>query len=168
MHSRKSLFLKKQLNQLSLSLNEISNASFWYVEDDTPSYASSYHEKVNAASSKKIDIEINEMDYCSMLYTSGTTGHPKGVLHRHREMAEHSMICTYFLKYNRDSVGLVVAPLYHCGELNAGIIPRIQVGGKNVILHHFDTETVLHTIQEEKITTFFAAPTMWNMLLQKI
>lgn len=89
-----------------------------------------------------------------MLYTSGTTGHPKGVLHRHREMAEHSMICTYFLKYNRDSIGLVVAPLYHCGELNAGIIPRIQVGGKNVILHHFDTETVLHTIQEEKITTF--------------
>ena len=62
---------------------------------------------MNAASSKKIDIEINEMDYCSMLYTSGTTGHPKGVLHRHREMAEHSMICTYFLKYNRDSVGLV-------------------------------------------------------------
>ncbi len=122
---------------------------------------------MNATSSKKIDIEINEMDYCSMLYTSGTTGHPKGVLHRHREMAEHSMICTYFLKYNRDSIGLVVAPLYHCGELNAGIIPRIQVGGKNVILHHFDTETVLHTIQEEKITTFFAAPTMWNMLLQK-
>lgn len=77
------------------------------------------------------------------------------------------MICTYFLKYNRDSAGLVVAPLYHCGELNAGIIPRIQVGGKNVILHHFDTDRVLHTIQEEKITTFFAAPTMWNMLLQK-
>ena len=50
-----------------------------------------------------------------MLYTSGTTGHPKGVLHRHREMAEHSMICTYFLKYNRDSIGLVVAPLYHWG-----------------------------------------------------
>ena len=116
----------------------------------------------------KVNIEIDEMDYCSILYTSGTTGHPKGVLHRHREMTEHSMICTYFLKYNRDSVGLVVAPLYHCGELNAGIIPRIQVGGKNVILHHFDTETVLHTIQEEKITTFFAAPTMWNMLLQKI
>ena len=85
---------------------------------------------MNAASPEKVNIEIDEMDFCSMLYTSGTTGHPKGVLHRHREMAEHSMICTYFLKYNRDSVGLVVAPLYHCGELNAGIIPRIQVGGR--------------------------------------
>lgn len=165
--SKVVVFEKAVESTVAIIERDFPNTSFWSIENDKPSYASSYHEKVNAASPEKVNIEIDEMDFCSMLYTSGTTGHPKGVLHRHREMAEHSMICTYFLKYNRDSVGLVVAPLYHCGELNAGIIPRIQVGGKNVILHHFDTETVLHTIQEEKITTFFAAPTMWNMLLQK-
>ncbi|CAM4188892.1 long-chain fatty acid--CoA ligase [Bacillus manliponensis] len=165
--SKVVVFEKAVVSAISTIERDFPHVSFLYIEDDVPSYATSYHEKVNAASDEKIEIEIDEMDYCSMLYTSGTTGHPKGVLHRHRDMAEHSMICTYYLKYDRDSVGLAVAPLYHCGELNAGILPRVQAGAKNVILHHFDTKEVLQTIQEEKITTFFAAPTMWNMMLQE-
>ncbi|MGG2016551.1 fatty acid--CoA ligase [Bacillus sp. S10(2024)] len=165
--SKVVVFEKEVESTIALIERDFPHTSFWYIEEDTPSYAASYHEKVNEAKAEPTSIEVDEMDYCSMLYTSGTTGNPKGVLHRHRDMAEHSMICTYYIKYTRNSVGLVVAPLYHCGELNAGILPRIQVGGKNVILHHFDTKTVLDTIQEEKITTFFAAPTMWNMLLQE-
>ncbi|AWC27704.1 fatty acid--CoA ligase [Bacillus cytotoxicus] len=166
--SSKVVVFEKAVEQTVAAIEkDFQNSSFWYIEDDKPHYAESYHEKVQAAPSTEVDIVIEETDFCSMLYTSGTTGHPKGVLHRHREIAEHSMICTYFLKYNRDSIGLSVAPLYHCGELNAGILPRIQVGGKNVILHHFDTKTVLHSIETEKITTFFAAPTMWNMMLQE-
>lgn len=165
--SKVVVFEKEVESTMALIERDFPHTSFWYIEEDTPQYAASYHEKVNEAQAESIDIEVDEMDYCSMLYTSGTTGNPKGVLHRHRDMAEHSMICTYYIKYTRDSVGLVVAPLYHCGELNAGILPRIQAGGKNVILHHFDTKTVLETIQKEKITTFFAAPTMWNMLLQE-
>lgn len=165
--SKVVVFEKAVTPTISMIERDFPQTSFLYIEDDVPSYATSYHDKVRASSNEKIEIQVDEMDYCSMLYTSGTTGHPKGVLHRHRDMAEHSMICTYYLKYDRDSVGLVVAPLYHCGELNAGIIPRIQVGAKNVILHRFDTKEVLHTIEKEKITTFFAAPTMWNMMLQE-
>ncbi|MFD3447253.1 fatty acid--CoA ligase [Microbacteriaceae bacterium 4G12] len=146
---------------------DFSAISFWYIEEDIPSYAASYHEQVSIASSQIEPITVDEMDFCSMMYTSGTTGHPKGVLHRHRDMVEHSLLCTYYIKYTRDSVGLIVAPLYHCGELHAGILPRVHTGAKNVILHHFDTKQVLETIQEEKITTFFSAPTMWNMLLQE-
>jgi long-chain acyl-CoA synthetase len=146
---------------------DFPTTSFWYIDKDTPEYAVSYHEKVEEASSDFEEIEVEETDFCSMMYTSGTTGHPKGVLHRHREMTEHSTLCTYYLKYNRDSVGLVTAPMYHCGELHAGILPRVHVGAKNVILHQFDTRQVLNAIQEEEVTCFFAAPTMWNMLLQE-
>ncbi|UOY92043.1 fatty acid--CoA ligase [Ectobacillus sp. JY-23] len=146
---------------------EFTSISFWCIDGETPAYATSYHEHMAKATDQPTFITVEESDYCSIMYTSGTTGHPKGVLHRHREMAEHSLICTYYLKYSRDTVGLVTAPLYHCGELHAGILPRVHVGAKNVILHQFETKQVLNTIQEEGITTFFAAPTMWNMLLQE-
>ncbi|MDG4656755.1 fatty acid--CoA ligase [Ectobacillus antri] len=146
---------------------KFTSISFWCIDGETPAFATSYHEHIAKAIDQPIFITVEESDYCSIMYTSGTTGHPKGVLHRHREMAEHSLICTYYLKYSRDTVGLVTAPLYHCGELHAGILPRVHVGAKNVILHQFETKQVLNTIQEEGITTFFAAPTMWNMLLQE-
>ncbi|MFX3624157.1 MAG: fatty acid--CoA ligase [Ectobacillus sp.] len=161
------LFEKAVEPVISSIAGDFSSISFWYIENDVPSYAASYHEKVAAASSYLETIEVDENDLCSMMYTSGTTGHPKGVLHRHRDMAEHSLLCMYYLKYTRDSVGLVTAPLYHCGELHAGILPRVHAGAKNVILHQFDTKKVLETIEAEGITTFFAAPTMWNMMLQE-
>ncbi|MBO9128743.1 fatty acid--CoA ligase [Bacillus sp. 165] len=161
------LFEKAVEPVISSIERDFPSISFWCIDRETPEYAVSYHDKVKKATSDLADIEVVETDFCSMMYTSGTTGQPKGVLHRHREMAEHSTICTYYLKYNRDSVGLVTAPMYHCGELHAGILPRVHVGAKNVILHQFDTKQVLRTIQEEGITCFFAAPTMWNMLLQE-
>ncbi|WP_416828652.1 fatty acid--CoA ligase [Ectobacillus polymachus] len=147
--------------------SDFPSVSFWYIEEDKPAYSHSYHDIVSTSPSNLPIIEVVETDYCSIMYTSGTTGRPKGVLHRHRDMAEHSLICTYYEKYTRDSVGLIVAPLYHCGELHAGILSRVHAGAKNVILHQFDAKEVLRTIEEEGITTFFAAPTMWNMLLQE-
>lgn len=98
------------------------NIFFWFIENDKFFYVSFYYEKVNEVFFEKVNIEIDEMDYCFMLYMSGMIGYLKGVLYCYCEMVEYSMICMYFLKYNRDSVGFVVVFLYYCGELNVGII----------------------------------------------
>jgi len=57
--------------------------------------------------------------------------------------------------------------MFHCAELHCAFLPRIHSGAKNVILHQFNPKTILNLIAQEKITKFFAAPTMWNMLLQE-
>lgn len=166
--SPKVVIFEKAVEPVIASIEEeFPSVLFWYIENNAPDYAASYHDTVSQATSILPPIEVVETDYCSVMYTNGTTGRPKGVLHRHREMAEHSLICMYYEKYTRDSVGLIVAPLYHCGELHAGILSRVHAGAKNVILHQFEAKEVLHTIEIESITTFFAAPTMWNMLLQE-
>ncbi|MBT2640762.1 fatty acid--CoA ligase [Bacillus sp. ISL-41] len=141
--------------------------AFWYIDEDTPEYAQSYHEKVKAAETKPVEIEVDENDLYAIMYTSGTTGRPKGVMHKHRNMVEQSLIVVGATKLGANDVGLVTAPMFHCAELHCAFLPRIHVGGSNVILHQFAPKKVLELIDSEKITKFFAAPTMWNMLLQE-
>jgi long-chain acyl-CoA synthetase len=147
--------------------NRFPHIAFWFIEDEAPEYASSYHEKVQSAEAKSVDIDVDEDDLYAIMYTSGTTGRPKGVMHKHRNMVEQSLIVIGATKLGMNDVGLVTAPMFHCAELHCAFLPRVHVGGSNVILHQFAPKKVLELIHSEKITKFFAAPTMWNMLLQE-
>jgi long-chain acyl-CoA synthetase len=161
------LFEKALENVISSIENRFSKISFWYIDEEVPAYAASYHEKIAQASAAEVEADIDENDLYAIMYTSGTTGRPKGVLHRHREMAEHSLIMIGATKLESTDSGLVTAPMFHCAELHCAFLPRVHVGARNIILHQFNPKKVLELIDREKITKFFAAPTMWNMLLQE-
>jgi long-chain acyl-CoA synthetase len=141
--------------------------SFWFIDEDAPAYAVSYQERLVSSSTEEIQADVDENDLYAIMYTSGTTGRPKGVLHRHRNMVEQSLLVIAATKLEAQDVGLVTAPMFHCAELHCAILPRVHVGASNVILHQFNPKAVLELIEKEKITKFFAAPTMWNMLLQE-
>ena len=164
----KVVLFEKALEPVIASIEQrFPHLSFWYINKDVPSYAESYHEKVSQASSAGINADVDENDQYAIMYTSGTTGRPKGVIHRHRDMVEHSLIMIAGMKLSANDHGLVTAPMFHCAELHCTFLPRVHVGAINTILHQFDAKKVLQLIDQEKITTFFAAPTMWNMLLQE-
>lgn len=112
-----------------------------------------------------IDEDISEDDIYIMMYTSGTTGRPKGVLHRHRSMVHHSFIMENAMGLTVEDIGLTVAPLNHTAELHTSFIPRVHIGATNIILRVFDAEKTLETIEKHKVTHLFSAPTMVNMLL---
>lgn len=156
--------LEPQISEIGSQFDQIS---FWFIDSEPPSYASSYHDNVKHMKNKLEEIEVTENDLYAIMYTSGTTGRPKGVLHRHRDMIEQNHVCIASKRLTKDDRGLVAAPMFHCAELHCCFLPRVQVGGSNVILHHFEPELVLQLIEEEKITVFFGAPTMWNMMLQE-
>ncbi|KKK36539.1 long-chain fatty acid--CoA ligase [Mesobacillus campisalis] len=144
-----------------------SQTAFWFIDDGAPEYAASYHDKVKEAADSPVDVEVKESDLYAIMYTSGTTGRPKGVMHLHRDMAEQSLIVISSTRLHSNDIGLVTAPMFHCAELHCALLPRVHVGAKNVILHQFNPGKVLELIQAEHISKFFAAPTMWNMLLQE-
>lgn len=141
--------------------------SFWMIDSTPPFYAESYHEKVRAASDARPEVEVSEEDLYAIMYTSGTTGRPKGVMHRHRDMIEQSLILLGMMRLTPNDRGLVAAPMFHCAELHCAFLPRVHIGASQVIMHQFDPKQVLKLVQDEKITVFFAAPTMWNRLLQE-
>ncbi|WP_110926479.1 fatty acid--CoA ligase [Bacillus massiliglaciei] len=141
--------------------------AFWYIDEQPPSYAKSFQEKIDSAPSPEWKEEITEDDLYAIMYTSGTTGRPKGVLHSHREMAIQSDILMEAMKLESEDVGLITAPMFHCAELHCAFLPRVQAGARNVVLHQFQAKKVLELIENERITKLFAAPAMWNMLLQE-
>ena len=143
------------------------DVSFWSIDDNVPPYAESYSEQVRLSSEQEPQIEVDETDTYAIMYTSGTTGRPKGVMHRHRNMLEQSILCGASLHLKQADRGLVAAPMFHCAELHCNFLPRVHFGATNVIIHHFEPRKVLEIIQNEKISVLFAAPTMWNMILQE-
>ncbi|REK55154.1 MAG: long-chain fatty acid--CoA ligase [Geobacillus sp.] len=161
------LFEKAVAPQIAAIHHEFPHVSFWYIDDDTPPYAADYHALVEHAQVAAPSMDVSENDIYAIMYTSGTTGRPKGVLHRHRDMIEQSMICISVMRIRDTDRGLVAAPMFHCAELHCCFLPRVHAGAANIILHHFDPKLALQTIEQEKITLLFAAPTMWNMMLQE-
>ncbi|HEV7367477.1 long-chain-fatty-acid--CoA ligase [Arenibaculum sp.] len=95
----------------------------------------------------------------ALVYTSGTTGRPKGVMHTHGNDAAIAMNCIMEYSLSHDDVALHIAPLYHVGGMQAYFIPHMMVGATNVVLGRYDTLKTLETVQSERITTLFAVPT---------
>jgi fatty-acyl-CoA synthase len=101
----------------------------------------------------------------ALVYTSGTTGRPKGVMHSHINDVAIAMNCVMEYGLRHTDIALHIAPLYHVGGMQAFFIPHMMVGGTNVVLGHYEAKKTLETIQAERITTLFAVPTQIQEML---
>jgi acyl-CoA synthetase (AMP-forming)/AMP-acid ligase II len=101
----------------------------------------------------------------ALVYTSGTTGRPKGVMHSHANDVAIAMNCVMEYSLSHRDVALHIAPLYHVGGMQAFFIPHLMVGGTNVVLGRYEVLKTLETIQAERVTTLFAVPTQIQEML---
>ena len=104
-----------------------------------------------------------EDPYC-LLYTSGTTGRPKGVIVPHRMVAWNAYNTVVCWQLTENDVSPVFTPLYHAGGLGAFLTPVILAGGTIVLHGSFDAGEVWRTIAEERCTVVLGVPTIWKML----
>ncbi len=104
-----------------------------------------------------------EDPYC-LLYTSGTTGRPKGVITPHRQVAWNAYNTVVCWQLTEDDVTPIFTPLYHAGGLGAFLTPLILAGGTVVLHAAFDADEVWRVIEEERCTVVLGVPTIWKML----
>ena len=117
-------------------------------------------------------------DMAMLLYTSGSTGHPKGVVYRHVSVGQalmHMMLAGFLplelsgpveLRGGATSeAGLVTVPLFHATGVFSGFLVPCAVGQKVVLLRKWHAETAMQTIQTEKITMIATVPAILKDLL---
>ena len=102
-----------------------------------------------------------------IMYTSGTTGTPKGALLSHRKTLFNTLNAQiYFDLYSKDTM-LLALPLFHSGALNIMAVPTLYVGGKIVLKARFEPEAFLKDIETERVTQAMVVSTMLNTLLKE-
>jgi acyl-CoA synthetase (AMP-forming)/AMP-acid ligase II len=104
-------------------------------------------------------------DVSALVYTSGTTGRPKGVIHSHANDIAIAMNCVMEYGLSHRDNALHIAPLYHVGGMQAFFLPHLMVGGTNIVMGRYEAERTLQMIGAEKITTLFAVPTQIQEML---
>ncbi|WP_209122694.1 long-chain fatty acid--CoA ligase [Alkalihalobacillus sp. BA299] len=110
-------------------------------------------------------ININENDGCMIVYTSGTTGRPKGAVLTHKNLFQNGMNMIWEFELDTSFRFLLVPPLFHVGSMSF-LIHTCLVKGTSVIHRTFQPELILQTVEKEKINSLFLVPAMWNFLLQ--
>ena len=105
-------------------------------------------------------------DLHALLYTSGTTGKPKGVMVPHRMTAWNGWNTAVCWGLVESDVSPVFTPLYHAGGLGAFFVPILAAGGTIVLHAGFDPAEVWATVAAERCTVVLGVPTIWKMLLE--
>ena len=106
-----------------------------------------------------------ERTFC-LLYTSGTTGKPKGVMIPQRQLWWNGYNTAVNWALYEDDIGPVFTPMYHAGGLAVFTIPLFTVGGRVVVHRGFDVHEVWRTIERERCTLVFAVPTIFKMMME--
>ena len=138
----------------------------WIVIDDSGS-EDSWGELLKISEAPQAVIFDADTDLAAILYTSGTTGHPKGAMLSHSNLVANTMSCFESLKLDPDKdVLLVVIPMFHSFAHTVGMLTPVLNGGCLVPLPRFDIQLVADSIQQTQASIFMGVPTMYAMMME--
>ena len=127
-----------------------------------------YEALLAAAADDEINASVGQDDVALLMYTSGTTGRPKGAMLTHAAHTWNVFHTTQRLPIHADTVALGVAPMFHIGGTSVIVLPTLFQGGTVVTLPAFDARAVLEATQKEGITGLFCVPSMWQMIVEEL
>ena len=122
-----------------------------YVGDNCPNFAESYRELVADCSSKEPDVKITEEDFGAIYFSSGTTGFPKAILHKHQSLTQAAEMEQKHHGQGRDDIFLCIPPLYHTGA-KFHWMGSLVAGSKAVLLKGAKPQTILSAVSDERCT----------------
>ncbi|MBV9750686.1 MAG: AMP-binding protein, partial [Acetobacteraceae bacterium] len=110
--------------------------------------------------------DVKDDDVAQILYTSGTTGMPKGAALTHAALLSEYASCIIELEFTGHDRALAALPLYHTAQMHCFTTPQLLVGSETVLIESPVPATCLELIERHRLNSFFAPPTVWINLLR--
>lgn len=126
-----------------------------------------FEDLVKSAPSRS-PVAISDTDLAEILYTSGTTGKPKGCMHTHRGVVMSGITGVIATKMDEDDRLLMAMPIWHSSPLNNWFAGIQYVGGTTVLIREYHPLHFLQAIAQEKCTIYFGAPISYIMPVQML
>lgn len=96
-----------------------------------------------------------------ILYTSGTTGHPKGAVLTHANVFWNAVNVTIGFGLSERDTTVTVLPMFHSGGVGLFTVPTLTIGGRVIVLPKFDAAALLATVERERADLVFGVPAIW-------
>ena len=125
-----------------------------------------YEAAIAAATPQRRDVPVSLDDTAAILYTSGTTGKPKGAMLSHGNLTWNVINVLVDYDVTSRDVALMVSPMFHVASLGMGALPTLLKGGTLVLQTKFDPASVLEAIERYRITTLSGVPTTFQLLAE--
>ena len=122
-------------------------------------------ELASASPAEPVRLAVCDEDAHCILYTSGTTGRPKGAIIPHRQVLWNCINTAVSWGLTQDDVSPVFTPMFHAGGLFAFLTPLFYLGGRIVLDRSFDAEGSLQIILDERCTVILGVPTLFQLWL---
>ncbi|MEO7016720.1 MAG: AMP-binding protein, partial [Leifsonia sp.] len=125
-----------------------------------------YETLLSAHLPERRDVPVTFDDTAAILYTSGTTGKPKGAMLSHGNLTWNVINVLVDYDVTSNDVSLMVSPLFHVASLGMGALPTLLKGGTLVLQPKFDPATVLAAIERHRVTSLSGVPTTFQLLAE--
>jgi fatty-acyl-CoA synthase len=160
--------LTEVVASLRLNLN-LSNGDYISVGTPCPGWAKDYEKGLmeNPAHEPHLEVSIGDEDPQIFMYTSGTTGIPKGAILSHRKTFFNALNADIFYNLTSNDIMIVSRPLFHSGGLLVEAVPVLYKGGTLILKKRFRSHEILETIQKYRVTLLEMAATVYQFILQE-
>ena len=127
-----------------------------------------YEELLASGASTRLDMDVDPRDIAMIMYTSGTTGQPKGAMLTHANTIANAqnVASTVGRGLRKTDVTVTVTPMFHIGGLGMHTLPFFYMGARNVIVPAFDPVGTLELMARERATVQLMVPAMWAALMR--
>lgn len=133
-------------------------------ESEVPAFAQDYDAITAAASDQEPEIGAFDDELLFIMYTSGTTGHPKGVMHSHRNVLWAELTSMTTSDMRGEDRFLLPMPMFHVGCL-VPVSQLVHRGGTGIIMRDIDMSLMFKAIEQEKVTTTMSVPALLQFML---
>jgi fatty-acyl-CoA synthase len=159
---------KEVLVSIRSHLN-LSNGDYISIGSPCPAWAKDYEKGLLECpvSEPHLQVSVGDEDPHMLMYTSGTTGVPKGAILSHRKTFFNALNADLFYNLTSKDIMIVSRPLFHSGGLLVEAAPVLYKGGTLILKKRFRSHEILETIQKYRVTLLEMAATVYQFILQE-